>query len=489
MSFKSFGCALFLLTITAIGFTPLIAQLPTDFKNVSQLNMYLDAAQKNPNSFSAQDLKKITSLAMAAARNNSTEIKRVGLWLLGVAIRQNAHFNQFPQTMALVRGTIKHPEVAIRGLSIQVLREIVTRYTKIDEIKEDALHVVHTGIKSHDVREKCDAFDLYCSLIDRDKAFNQFDHLVHDIDLAMQSNNENIQASGIWLLAKDVKRNPRFNDFKKANTIAEKGMTSSHEGIRCHTLALLGELIQKGSHCSELSKIRKFAITEVHGAMAAAATKKDELVDAFFTNSLALISSLMDYGAAFENDEYVTIEQAALRGIKLKAAKAWANGLNVLVRLIEKHIVSTSVDQLTTIALQAMESKMPRVLSSGLRLLRTILQKDAPFAEFEAAEQAALRCAAHDNTWVRRYALDLLIALLEKDKLKNLTAAEHLAERSTLSANDEEYRTGKHLRNAIVRKKQNKTFMLWLVVLASLGLCYFMGSWLLCWLRNRRLRW
>ena len=483
MSIKAIGWALYLL-ITTTGFTLLAVKNSSDFENTSELEMFMEAFEKNPNDIKDEDFKTITPLALAAAQSNVRAIKLSGLWLIQAAIRQDAHFSQFPEVLPLVRKAIKNIDAEVRGLSMVVLGEIVPRYTKIDEIKEEVFHIIHTAIQSQEIAEKREGFALYCALINRDKVFNQFDDLAHDIDHAMQSDNKSIQASGIWLLYKHVKRNLRFNDFKKAHAVTEIGMASSHKGMRWNTLALLEALINKDSSFSELPKVQHFALTEVRNAMATKNTAGRELIPAF-TNSIALLSGLMDLGIEFKKEDYPTIEQAALRAVELVNAKTWKNALNMLERLFKGRITTLSAEQLTAIALQATKSDMPRVLSGGLSLLRTLLRQEETFVQFEATEQAALHCAGYDNTWVRCEALDVLIELLQKDKLKDLVTAEYVAQRSAHSSNDEEHRAGKHLLNLLGRKKNNTVFLFLFAVLAFLSVCYFVGLWLLRWLRNR----
>ena len=411
-----------------------------------------------------------------------------GLILLLTIIEKNTKFNQFDKAMKTVRKAMKSGDVQVRGLSIAVLREMVIRYTKIDEIKEEALRITHAAIKSRHAQEQYEGFALYCALIGRDKEFNQFDELTQNIDLAMQSSDKDVQASGIWLLYKHVKRNPHFDAFKKAHAIAKIGMESSSRGMRCSTSALLSILVRKEARFSELPEVQRFAIAEVRSAMATKVTTEEWQTPASFTNSVSLLSQLVDRDIDFQKHEYASIQQAALRGVEIAHAKAWANALGMLVRLVDRRMATLSIDQLTTIALQAMKSKMPRVLTGGLHLLRIILQQEATFVQFEAAEQATLRCTEYDNTWVRRQALDVLIELLQKNKLQNLTLAEHVAQRSAHSSNDEEHRAGKELLHLLMRKKNHNVFVFGFLALAFFGLCYFLGSWLLRKIRNRRLR-
>lgn len=488
MSIKLIGRTLFLL-ITTTACTLVVAQHSADFIDVPQLNSFIDAVEKNPQGITDKDFKKMTPLVMAAAQSDNLAIKRAGVGLLQAVIRYDVHFNQFSQALEVVRAAIKNTDTQIRALSSITLQEIVFRYTKIDEIKEEVLRIARTAIKSPDAFEKREGFGLYVALINRDKEFNQFDKLALDIDEAMQSSDKQVQAWGIWLLYKHIKRNPRFDDFTKAHAVAKIGMADAHEGMRCHTLALLAALIHKESLCYEIPAVRHFAITEARRALATKGTIKERNRDAFFTNSLALLSQLMDCAIEFEKDEYATIEQPALCGVKLKDAKACSNSLKMLQRLVEKRMATVSLAQLTTIALQATQSKMPRVLNSSLLLLRRLLQHETGFIRFEDSEKAALQCAVYDNTWVRCEPLELLIELLKKDKLTNLTTAEYVAQRSAHSSNDEEYRAGKDLLNSIVRKKRHKVLVSWLLVFAPVGLGCLVAYGVWHWRRNRRVRW
>ena len=159
----------------------------------------------------------------------------------------------------------------------------------------------------------------------------------------------------------------------------------------------------------------------------------------------------------------------------------------MLTRLVERQMATTSIDQLTEIALQALDSPIPRVLSGGLRLLRTIVQ-DTKFVQFEAAEQAALRCADYDNTWVKRDAQEVLTTLLQKNKLKNRTLTEHAANRSAHSSNDGERSTGSTLLNLLASTKHQNIFLFLGAALTFLLLCSLLCSWTLRTIRNRRLR-